>query len=207
MIATDTRKILRLLLVVALALGSAVLGADEASLSVEAGSGPRPQLPPPRPSLVPTVHVASAKGWPEAMAPRAAAGTHVNAFAGALDHRGARGRSCRRSAFRPLATRALSAVRRTGRGLRRRSRCHDLPDGPSRRRREFRRVAEAKQDLGHIPASECESDPGPKARRFPKPLFHGDTIRVETEVVELRESRSHQVRSVASSPEDGRAPD
>ena len=26
--------------------------------------------------------------------------------------------------------------------------------------------------------------------RFPKPLFHGDTIRVETEVVELRESRS-----------------
>lgn len=26
--------------------------------------------------------------------------------------------------------------------------------------------------------------------RFPKPLFHGDTIRVETEVMELRESRS-----------------
>ena len=26
--------------------------------------------------------------------------------------------------------------------------------------------------------------------RFPKPLFHGDTIRVETEVIELRESRS-----------------
>ncbi len=26
--------------------------------------------------------------------------------------------------------------------------------------------------------------------RFPKPLFHGDTIRVETEVAELRESRS-----------------
>jgi acyl dehydratase len=26
--------------------------------------------------------------------------------------------------------------------------------------------------------------------RFPKPLFHGDTIRVETEVVGLRESRS-----------------
>lgn len=26
--------------------------------------------------------------------------------------------------------------------------------------------------------------------RFPKPLFHGDTIRVETEVVDLRESRS-----------------
>ncbi len=26
--------------------------------------------------------------------------------------------------------------------------------------------------------------------RFPKPLFHGDTIRIETEVLELRESRS-----------------
>ena len=26
--------------------------------------------------------------------------------------------------------------------------------------------------------------------RFPKPMFHGDTLRVETEVVELRESKS-----------------
>ena len=26
--------------------------------------------------------------------------------------------------------------------------------------------------------------------RFPKPLFHGDTVRIETEVAELRESRS-----------------
>jgi len=26
--------------------------------------------------------------------------------------------------------------------------------------------------------------------RFPKPLFHGDTIRIETEVVELRDSKS-----------------
>ncbi len=26
--------------------------------------------------------------------------------------------------------------------------------------------------------------------RFPKPLFHGDTIRVETEVLEVRESKS-----------------
>ena len=28
------------------------------------------------------------------------------------------------------------------------------------------------------------------AVRFPKPLFHGDTIRVETEVMELRDSKS-----------------
>ena len=26
--------------------------------------------------------------------------------------------------------------------------------------------------------------------RFPRPLFHGDTIRVESEVVEIRESKS-----------------
>jgi acyl dehydratase len=26
--------------------------------------------------------------------------------------------------------------------------------------------------------------------RFPKPVFHGDTIRVETEIAELRESKS-----------------
>lgn len=26
--------------------------------------------------------------------------------------------------------------------------------------------------------------------RFPKPLFHGDTVRVETEILELRESKS-----------------
>lgn len=26
--------------------------------------------------------------------------------------------------------------------------------------------------------------------RFPKPLFHGDTVRVETEVIELRDSKS-----------------
>ena len=28
--------------------------------------------------------------------------------------------------------------------------------------------------------------------RFPKPLFHGDTVRVETEVLELRPSKSRQ---------------
>ncbi|MSO72632.1 MAG: MaoC family dehydratase [Rhodospirillaceae bacterium] len=32
--------------------------------------------------------------------------------------------------------------------------------------------------------------------RFPKPLFHGDTIRVETEVLELRESRSRPEQGI-----------
>ena len=32
--------------------------------------------------------------------------------------------------------------------------------------------------------------------RFPKPVFHGDTIRVETEVLELRESKSRPDQGV-----------
>jgi acyl dehydratase len=34
--------------------------------------------------------------------------------------------------------------------------------------------------------------------RFPKPLFHGDTVRVETEVVELRESRSRPDQGIVT---------
>ena len=32
--------------------------------------------------------------------------------------------------------------------------------------------------------------------RFPKPLFHGDTIRVESEVVEIRESKSRPANGI-----------
>ena len=34
--------------------------------------------------------------------------------------------------------------------------------------------------------------------RFPKPLFHGDTIRVESEVLELRESKSRPENGIAT---------
>lgn len=34
--------------------------------------------------------------------------------------------------------------------------------------------------------------------RFPKPLFHGDTIRVETEVIELRESKSRPDQGIVT---------
>jgi acyl dehydratase len=34
--------------------------------------------------------------------------------------------------------------------------------------------------------------------RFPKPLFHGDTVRVETEVIELRESRSRPDQGIVT---------
>ena len=59
---------------------------DLATLPVSAGIGPRPMLPPPHPSLVPTVHIAPAKGWPVGVTPVAAAGLAVNAYATALDH-------------------------------------------------------------------------------------------------------------------------
>lgn len=34
--------------------------------------------------------------------------------------------------------------------------------------------------------------------RFPKPTFHGDTIRVETEVIDLRESKSRPTQGIVT---------
>lgn len=51
-----------------------------------AQTGPNPQLPPPNPSLIPTVKIAPAVGWPSGTMPVAAQGLTVNAFASGLDH-------------------------------------------------------------------------------------------------------------------------
>ncbi|MDI1293696.1 MAG: sorbosone dehydrogenase family protein [Methylobacter sp.] len=59
---------------------------EVAQLPIEAGIGPHPQLPPPNPTLIPTVNIAPAKGWPEHGKPVAAPGMTVNAFAVGLDH-------------------------------------------------------------------------------------------------------------------------
>jgi glucose/arabinose dehydrogenase len=59
---------------------------DEATLPVDAGTGPNPELPPPVQTLLPTVVLAHAKGWPEGVKPKPAAGFTVNAFATGLDH-------------------------------------------------------------------------------------------------------------------------
>ncbi len=48
--------------------------------------GPSPTLPAPENSLIPTVNVAKAIGWPAGGKPVAANGTAVNAFATGLDH-------------------------------------------------------------------------------------------------------------------------
>jgi glucose/arabinose dehydrogenase len=59
---------------------------EKATLPVRAGFGPNPTLPPPKHSLLPTVHIAPAKGWPAGTMPAAAPGLAVNAFASSLDH-------------------------------------------------------------------------------------------------------------------------
>ena len=70
---------------VVLVLGLAACG-EQASLPVSAGTGPNPQLPPPKRTLLPTVKVAPATGWPAGTTPQAAAGLTVTRFAEGLDH-------------------------------------------------------------------------------------------------------------------------
>lgn len=59
---------------------------EMATLPVSAGFGAQPTLPPPNPTLVPTVNIAPAKGWSSGVTPRPASGTRVVAFASGLDH-------------------------------------------------------------------------------------------------------------------------
>ena len=59
---------------------------DMATLPLTADMGPHPTLPPPRQTLVPTVNIAPAKGWPSGVTPLAAPGMGVTAFARDLDH-------------------------------------------------------------------------------------------------------------------------
>lgn len=59
---------------------------DTARLSIADGTGPMPALPAPRTSLLPTVNIAPARGWPEGATPVAAEGLEVRAFARGLDH-------------------------------------------------------------------------------------------------------------------------
>ena len=60
--------------------------ADLATLPISAGIGPHPRLPVPQRSLIPTVNIAPAVGWPPEVMPLAIAGTRVSAFARELDH-------------------------------------------------------------------------------------------------------------------------
>ena len=75
-----TRSLLVLLAVVASGCG------DTARLAVAAGTGPDPALPSPNTSLLPTVSVADAVGWPAGQRPTPAPGLEVAAFAEGFDH-------------------------------------------------------------------------------------------------------------------------
>ena len=72
-------------LISAVALTFAACG-EMATLPLSAGIGPSPTLPPPNKTLIPTVNIAPAKGWPPGATPQAAAGSRVAAFASELDH-------------------------------------------------------------------------------------------------------------------------
>ncbi len=79
------RRLARFLTLVLLLFTLAGCG-DEATLPVEAGTGPDPELPPPVQTFFPTVVLAQAKGWPDGAKPKAGPGLAVNAFATGLDH-------------------------------------------------------------------------------------------------------------------------
>jgi glucose/arabinose dehydrogenase len=70
----------------ALALSLSACGEPANNGVAEQTFGPSPTLPPPQKSWIPTVHIATATGWPAGGKPRAAGGMAVNAFATGLDH-------------------------------------------------------------------------------------------------------------------------
>ena len=69
-----------------IAIALLLTACESAKLPVEAGMGTNPQLPPPNQTLIPTVKVAEAKGWPEGVTPTPAEGLKVSAFATGLQH-------------------------------------------------------------------------------------------------------------------------
>ncbi|MBY8933808.1 PQQ-dependent sugar dehydrogenase [Pseudomonas fluorescens] len=75
----------QLVFVIAFAGGLAACG-ETSSLQVSDGTGPSPKLPEPNKTLIPTVNIAPAIGWPQGTKPTAATGTQVAAFAEGLDH-------------------------------------------------------------------------------------------------------------------------
>ncbi|MBC3365839.1 sorbosone dehydrogenase family protein [Pseudomonas sp. SWRI154] len=73
------------LLIIALATGLAACG-ESSTLQVSDGFGPSPKLPEPNKTLIPTVNIAEAVGWPDGAKPTPAQGLQVAAFAEGLDH-------------------------------------------------------------------------------------------------------------------------
>ncbi len=79
----------RLLSAFAVCLAWPLVGCNEPNTETAAAEqtfGPKPVLPAPEKSLIPTINVAKAIGWPAGAKPTAAQGMAVNAFATGLDH-------------------------------------------------------------------------------------------------------------------------
>jgi glucose/arabinose dehydrogenase len=83
--ANMRNKLLLAMWVGALALSLTACDEQETA-AVEQTFGPSPTLPAPQKSMVPTVNVATAVGWPAGSKPTPAKGMAVNAFATGLDH-------------------------------------------------------------------------------------------------------------------------
>lgn len=82
-------KIFLLSLVAIGLLGGALLYSqwgETATVAEAEGYGATPTLPEPNSTLIPTVNIAPATGWPEGATPTASQGFTVNRFAGGLDH-------------------------------------------------------------------------------------------------------------------------
>jgi glucose/arabinose dehydrogenase len=77
---------MRIRIICLLSTGLLAACSETAKLPFSAGVGPRPTLPEPTTTLVPTVNVAPAKGWPAGGKPAAAPGMTVQAYASGLDH-------------------------------------------------------------------------------------------------------------------------
>ncbi|MDT3679068.1 MAG: sorbosone dehydrogenase family protein [Burkholderiaceae bacterium] len=70
-----------------LAFAATLVGCGEmATLPFDAGVGPHPRLPEPSPTLIPTIAVAKAVGWPQGASPQPASGLAVTRLAEGLDH-------------------------------------------------------------------------------------------------------------------------
>jgi glucose/arabinose dehydrogenase len=67
-------------------LGGLAACGDTATLAPAQGMGATPTLPEPKTSLIPTVKIAPAQGWPDGTMPTAVAGLAVTALARDLDH-------------------------------------------------------------------------------------------------------------------------
>jgi glucose/arabinose dehydrogenase len=82
-----TRGPLAAALIATVILSAVLTGCgDPAVLPESATVGAAPQLPPPTSSMIPTVKIAPAAGWPDAATPTPPPGFNVTAFARGLDH-------------------------------------------------------------------------------------------------------------------------